>query len=476
MLRKQEVEIMNKLKDAIKSGKKLEKRSQPAVVIENKEPPDIPEMVIGEMVESSFTGEDAVRYLARLSLGRWREREREEGRGKKGEGEGGGVEDGRSGEVEEEGESGRKVEGEMEGGAGGGAESEEEKERDGVSREGEGKEMAEEDGGEGRVIESVEVDAATESATNPTGADTDRVKKKRKKKKKKKAQPHPPSPAEPLSMEEQLAAAYREIERNTRIVVQEAAEALNRNEIPVRREMKAYVIPGNRGGVVPPPNRTPPRHHQATPTDAKPLPTPRTAKHTTRPPAEGSKDSGNPLPISRKGLRDGPSEAASTSDEATPTSHEGTPTFDEATTNSDSIPTSDEATPTLDGDAEADAPISDKATSTSSESPTSDSSTNDATPTNNGSATPTDNETLTNNTTGDAPPTSQAPPTKGTPIKRPRPPKNRKTRDEAREEEIKKRFPGYRSWPTQEECDEKPLPKTVVFTSTWLSVTAKGIK
>ncbi len=51
-----------------------------------------------------------------------------------------------------------------------------------------------------------------------------------------------------------------------------------------------------------------------------------------------------------------------------------------------------------------------------------------------------------------------------------------KTREDIREEEIKKRFPGYRPWPSLEDCQGNPLPKYIVFTSTWLSVTAKGVK
>ena len=45
-----------------------------------------------------------------------------------------------------------------------------------------------------------------------------------------------------------------------------------------------------------------------------------------------------------------------------------------------------------------------------------------------------------------------------------------------RDEEIQKRFPGYRPWPKLDECHEKPPQKYIVFTSTWLSVTAKGLK
>ncbi len=59
----------------------------------------------------------------------------------------------------------------------------------------------------------------------------------------------------------------------------------------------------------------------------------------------------------------------------------------------------------------------------------------------------------------------------------PPPPKRKgKTHEEIREEEIKKRFPGTRPWPTVDECLEQPPPRKLVFTSTWLSVTAKGAK
>lgn len=62
-----------------------------------------------------------------------------------------------------------------------------------------------------------------------------------------------------------------------------------------------------------------------------------------------------------------------------------------------------------------------------------------------------------------------------TPVQR-RVPAKIKSRDDIREEETRKRFPGIRPWPTLEDCQKSPLPRYVVFTSTWLSVTAKGVK
>ena len=40
----------------------------------------------------------------------------------------------------------------------------------------------------------------------------------------------------------------------------------------------------------------------------------------------------------------------------------------------------------------------------------------------------------------------------------------------------RERYPGFRPWPTLQECSAMSLPKTLLFTSTWLSVTAKKIK
>ena len=62
-----------------------------------------------------------------------------------------------------------------------------------------------------------------------------------------------------------------------------------------------------------------------------------------------------------------------------------------------------------------------------------------------------------------------------TPVQR-RVPGKIKTREDIRNEEIKKRFPGHRPWPTLDECLKKKVPKSIPFTSTWLAVTAKKIE
>lgn len=279
LLKQQEAEIMNTLKKALASGEKLERHSQPAIVIENKEPPEIPELSMGDMIPSEFTGEDAVRYLARLTL-----------TVRKGE------------ELEEEVE--------------------------GVSDEGEEVALVSRKG-EDHVSGDKSVkkkNASEKKASADNGKNTSKTKTKKKKRKKRKPSKKP-RPSHTPSDPQRIArsAIYEELERETAQIIKEAAEALNRNQTPVLRETKAYTIPGS---ATPPPPPPPPS----------------------------------------------------------------------------------ETTPT----------------------------------------------------------TTEAPPTTA--------PKVRKTQKEIRDEEIRKRFPGTRAWPTLEECEEKPLPKTVVFTSTWLSVTAKGVK
>lgn len=49
-------------------------------------------------------------------------------------------------------------------------------------------------------------------------------------------------------------------------------------------------------------------------------------------------------------------------------------------------------------------------------------------------------------------------------------------KESAREEELRKRWPDYLPWPTLEDCQRKPPSQYMVFTSTWLSVTAKKVK
>ena len=50
------------------------------------------------------------------------------------------------------------------------------------------------------------------------------------------------------------------------------------------------------------------------------------------------------------------------------------------------------------------------------------------------------------------------------------------TKKEIFEEENRRRFPGQRPWPTVDECRQDPPKMVLAFTSTWLAVTAKGVR
>ena len=71
-------------------------------------------------------------------------------------------------------------------------------------------------------------------------------------------------------------------------------------------------------------------------------------------------------------------------------------------------------------------------------------------------------------------PTKRTPPS--TPTKKPRYTMEFMAKESAREEELRKQWPDYLPWPTLEDCQQKPPSRYIVFTSTWLSVTAKKIK
>ena len=70
--------------------------------------------------------------------------------------------------------------------------------------------------------------------------------------------------------------------------------------------------------------------------------------------------------------------------------------------------------------------------------------------------------------------TKRSPPS--TPTKKPKYTMEYMAKESAREEELRKQWPAYLPWPTLDDCQKKPPSRYIVFTSTWLSVTAKKIK
>ena len=449
LMQKQEEEIIKSLKEAMKSGKKIEKRSQPAIVIENKEPPEIPELSMGDVVESPYIREDALWYLVRLSLSN---KDRDDDGGMEREvGSDGGDEVG--GEGEEEGGENGEMEGGDEGEVGGGDEGE-------VGGGDEG-EVGGADEGEVEKSEQVnkkKIELSSDGDESVTNQDCKDVEDKensplpetvdaskehspkqatRRTHKKPKRQWSKPSS---IRSSAEIKAIYEEIERETRELLKEAAEALNRNQTPVMREAPAKIFR------MPPPDRSN-------------LLTKRNRRRVT-----SLKDKTMTPPKYKV-------------DRTTPISHQTTPsiethTLSEEKTEGLSInpqPTFvDETTPT---ETAGHLSINPQATPIDETTPT-ENLEQDRTLLLNPETTPIKDENTPTKTSIEY---DELRP-QVTPTQRPTLPKVRKTREEVREEEIQKRFPGTRPWPTEEECNEKPLPKTVVFTSTWLSVTAKGAK
>ena len=52
---------------AEKKGRKITQQTKPAIVLENRELPELPEFKMEDPLPSNFTGEDAIWYMFRLS-------------------------------------------------------------------------------------------------------------------------------------------------------------------------------------------------------------------------------------------------------------------------------------------------------------------------------------------------------------------------------------------------------------------------
>lgn len=414
-LRKQEAEIMDTLKEVIKNGK-VERRSQPAVVIENKEPPEIPELSMGEMTESPFTGEDAVRYLARLSLGsQVTKTERAEEGGVEGE------EKEKKGKGQQENEIGDNLADTDD------SEETADKEVNGLVKD----EKGEVSGGDvqgDRGLDGNKVSTASLAGSRDGAEDLKRTKQIMKKKKKKRKRRKKKSSRSTPTIEEIRKANLEELERETREIIREAAETLNRNQTPVLRRSppKVYKLPVD--GPALPVNTGKGSSKPKLPNTPKVTTTPTKSAGKTE---NGNKEDGTiPLASDEK--------STSTSDEpkqqVTHSEDKMTPSTGE-----------ENMLPQKGGDSSTDKKL---------DKPSLDNKTDQ-------------DVAMNSSETGKAePPVQETPP----------PHRVRMTREQIREAEMKRRFPGRRPWPTLEECEENPVPKTVVFTSTWLSVTAKGIK
>ena len=71
LLKEHEEQLIKDLKAAVqaeKEGRKMTRQTKPAIVLENREPPEIPEFKNWRHIASPFTGEEAFWYMLRLSL------------------------------------------------------------------------------------------------------------------------------------------------------------------------------------------------------------------------------------------------------------------------------------------------------------------------------------------------------------------------------------------------------------------------
>jgi len=415
-LQKHEAEIMDTIKEVVKTGKR-EIRARPAMVIENREPPEIPEMSLGEMGNSPYVGKDAVKYLIRLALqnyqGKLTRAEEREGMEEKEEEEGKtSTQQGR--ERETSGATKSEENGKIPSGEGAGD----------VGKEGERKESQETSAGDGIAGEKKE--GLTESGK----VEKAKKKKKIKKKKKVKAVRKLSRAAEAIRR-----AKLEELDRETRQIIKEAAEALNRNQTPVLRRSspKIYNLPRDDDPVVLP--ASPELDSTRT----------RVRRGSTKP-ATLNTDEQKDKKASVPGRMVAQSEDQSSSTKSALTEKVSTSTEPTAPTKDESSSTE----PTVPERSEAETEEQEANQSPSSR----------------------------HNDVGrsSSPRARKKPSSKF--AKQPNVPlhKMRKTREQIREEESRRRFPERRPWPTLEECEETPVPKSVVFTSTWLSVTAKGIK
>lgn len=381
---------MDTIKDVVKNGK-IERRSQPAVVIENKEPPEIPEMHVGEMAANSqFTGEDSIKYLVSLALQKFKgklTRVKEKDSVQKDSDE----------DVRnhlEVGETGLNVK----------------------------KEDVVEDVNERTSVHQTDkVSNAKLEGDATSGGSAKQVKKKKSKKKKSKKKKASEGRKKSASKAAEAIrkAKLEELDRETRQIIREAAEALNRNQTPVLRRSspKVYRLPQ----------------------DDETTSSTRRGEETT--PSTGSG-------INQDSLR---SKEGSVDAEGMQLSGGSRSSIDGSN--------ADSSSKSSDGSTLKDSTTSDKPRNgaTVSASETAD---------NKMGVADSDNQVgvvVNGSVAGNRRAGQQSH-------------RTRKTREQIREEESKRRFPERQPWPTLEECEAASVPKSVVFTSTWLSVTAKGIK
>ena len=236
VLKEHEEQLLKDLKEAVraeKEGRKIARQTKPAIVLENREPPEIPEFKMEDPLPSNFTGEDAIWYMFRLSQlsqmqqAKKEEEEREKAKKLKNS-------DTAASFSGEEADSTEKVpELQVDGAT---ATDVDEKEREGESSS---KDTSKDSQPSSEDNKSDKSDTSTKSKANSNdGTKKPKVKPKKSKKKMSSTQTPPPSPPRPVD-NQQSFERDPEVER----ILNEVVETLNRNQTPVQRKIPSRVIP-----------------------------------------------------------------------------------------------------------------------------------------------------------------------------------------------------------------------------------------
>ena len=70
VLKEHEEQLLKDFKEAVgakKEGRKITRQTKPAIVLKNRELPEIPEFKMEDPLPNNFTGDDAIWYMFRLS-------------------------------------------------------------------------------------------------------------------------------------------------------------------------------------------------------------------------------------------------------------------------------------------------------------------------------------------------------------------------------------------------------------------------
>ena len=228
-MKEHEEELLKDLKAAVqaeKEGRKITRKTKPAIVLENREPPEIPEFKIEETLRSNFTGEDAVWYMFRLSLfSRLHKATREE------------REKGRVSGLKEAQESrSDSVSGDL-GSSNEGHQSEMGGESTTTER-GPGGERSKDTPSSNPPIADGESDMGLKRKAGGGGGDSGSKKSRLKLKKQKKNKSSSTSPPPRQIDNRQSYERDPEVER----ILNEVAETINRNQTPVQRKIPSRVI------------------------------------------------------------------------------------------------------------------------------------------------------------------------------------------------------------------------------------------